>query len=284
MSATKSAYRKFYSTETAVTAIYNDVLLAADSSQVSALCLLDLTAAFDNVDHDLLFLCLEWQLCLRSVVLYWFQSYLSDRSFRVVYVNKTSSVIHTVCSVPQGSVLTWALISIKHVTTVSVACFYYLRQLRRVRRSLDANSTKTLEHAFVTSWVDYCNAVFARWPKYITDILRVLNAAARLVTCICKYDRGLSTLLHDQLHWLNVPERVEYKLAVVVCQCLENKAPRYLVECCTPVADVASGHRRSANLHRLTVPQCQRSTIGRRAFSVGAWRSFGLEFTACWTA
>ena len=59
MSVTKSAYRKFYSTETAVTAIYNDVLLAADSSQVSALCLLDLTAAFDNVDHDLLFLCLE---------------------------------------------------------------------------------------------------------------------------------------------------------------------------------------------------------------------------------
>ena len=83
-----------------------------------------------------------------------------------------------------------------------------------------------------------------------------------------KYDRGLSTLLHDQLHWLNVPERVEYKLAVTVRRCLENKAPRYLVECCTPVADVASRHRRSANLHRLTVPRYRRSTNGRRAFSV----------------
>jgi len=90
----------------------------------------------------------------------------------------------------------------------------------------------------------------------------------RLVTCT-KYDRGLSTLLHDQLHWFNVPERVEYKLAVTVRRCLENKAPRYLVECCIPVADVASRHRRSANLHRLTVPRYRRSTIGRRAFSVG---------------
>jgi len=64
----------------------------------------------------------------------------------------------------------------------------------------------------------------------------------RLVTCTRKYDRGLSTLLHDQLHWLSVAERVEYKLAVMVRRCMKNKAPRYLVECCTPVADVASRH------------------------------------------
>ena len=55
---------------------------------------------------------------------------------------------------------------------------------------------------------------------------RVLNAAAHLVTDTRKYNRGLSTLIHGQLHWLNVTERVEYKLAVMVCQCLENKAPR----------------------------------------------------------
>ena len=62
-------------------------------------------------------------------------------------------------------------------------------------------------------------------PVRIMDtLLRVQNAAARLVTNTHKYGRGLSTLIHDQLHWLNVPERVEYKLAVMVRQCLENKA------------------------------------------------------------
>jgi len=69
-----------------------------------------------------------------------------------------------------------------------------------------------LVHAFITSRVDYCNAVLAGSPKSTTDTLqRVLNAAARLVTNADKYDRGLSSLLHDQLHWLNVPERIEYK-------------------------------------------------------------------------
>ena len=65
--------------------------------------------------------------------------------------------------------------------------------------------------------MDYCNAMFHGAPQCVTDTLqRVLDAAARLVTDTRKYDRGLSTLIHDQLHWLNVPERVEYKLAVCV--------------------------------------------------------------------
>ena len=58
MPSSQSAYRKFHSTETAVTKIYNDLLLAADRGQLSALSLglLNLTAAFDTVDHELLLL------------------------------------------------------------------------------------------------------------------------------------------------------------------------------------------------------------------------------------
>ena len=85
--------------------VYNDLLLAADTGQVSALCLLDLTAAFDTVDHNLLILRLERQFGLRGVVLQWFRSYLSDRSFRVVLGSNSSFVVHLLCSVPQGSVL-----------------------------------------------------------------------------------------------------------------------------------------------------------------------------------
>ena len=146
---------------------------------------------------------------------------------------------------------------------------------------MDADFTKTLVHAFISSRVDHCNAVFSGAPQYVMDTLqRVLNAAARLVTDTRMYDRGLSTLIHDQLHWLNVPERVEYKLAVMVRRCLENKAPRYLVNSCIPVADIASRYRRSANLHRLIVPRYWRSPLGRRAFSVGGptvWNSLPVE-------
>jgi len=52
MPTMQPAYRRFHSTETAVMKVYNDLLLAADNGDVSALCLLDRTAAFDTVDHD----------------------------------------------------------------------------------------------------------------------------------------------------------------------------------------------------------------------------------------
>jgi len=85
--------------------VYNDLLLAADNGDVSALCLLDLTAAFDTVDHDLMMLKLERQFGLRGVVLDWFRSYLYGRTYRVIHGGKTSCIVHVICSVPQASVL-----------------------------------------------------------------------------------------------------------------------------------------------------------------------------------
>jgi len=71
--------------------LYNDLLPAADDGDVTALCLLDLTASFDTV--DLLMLRLERQFGLRGVVLQWFCSYLTDRTFQVVYAGRKSAVV-----------------------------------------------------------------------------------------------------------------------------------------------------------------------------------------------
>ena len=89
----------------------------------------------------------------------------------------------------------------KHVANVCAMCFYWLCQLRRVRRSLDVESAATLVRAFVTSRMDYCNAILAGASKSIIDKLqRVVNAAARVISDTRKYDRGLTNLLHDELH------------------------------------------------------------------------------------
>jgi len=98
------------------------------------------------------------------------------------------------------------------------------------------DSMKTLVHAFIMSRADYCNAMLAGSLQYITDTFQPV------------LDQGLSRPMHDELHWLNVPEQVQYKLAGLVYQCLQNKAPKYLVNHCILVSDVASRqHLRSAS-------------------------------------
>jgi len=97
----QSAYRQFHRTETALIKIFNDLR----RGQVSALCLLDLTSAFDTVDHALLLTLLQRSFGVEGGCLVWFTSYLSGRSYCVVINGVASHVIHVTCSVPQGSVL-----------------------------------------------------------------------------------------------------------------------------------------------------------------------------------
>jgi len=117
--------------------------------------------------------------------------------------------------------------------------------------------------------VDYCNTLLAGAPKVTTDKLqRVLNSAARVLTGTHKFDRGLLRLLHSELHWLDIPERVTYKLGVIMFGCQHGWAPQYLMDYCLPVSDVASQqHLRSASRRLLVVPCHRLSTYGRRAFS-----------------
>ena len=61
----------------------------------------------------------------------------------------------------------------------------------------------------VHSRIDYCNTVLAGAPRTVTDKLQhVLNAAARVISGTRKFDHGCRQLLHDELHWLDVSDRV----------------------------------------------------------------------------
>ena len=66
--------------------------------------------------------------------------------------------------------------------------FFYLYDIRRMRKYLDKKSLLTLVHAFITSRLDYCNSLLYRLPNTaISKLQRVQNAAARLVTFSYKF-------------------------------------------------------------------------------------------------
>jgi len=103
--AQQSAYRSFHSTETALLSVHNDLVCAIDSGKVSLLVLLDLSAAFDTVDHQILLSVLENRFSMDSTALRWFESYLTDRVQSFSYAGVQTPSFKVDCSVPQGSVL-----------------------------------------------------------------------------------------------------------------------------------------------------------------------------------
>ena len=101
----QSAYRQHHSTETAMLKIINDLLMAADRGECSLLVLLDLSAAFDTVNHTILLSRLQNRFGICGTALEWMASYLHERKQQVVIDGIYSSEATLKLNVPQGSIL-----------------------------------------------------------------------------------------------------------------------------------------------------------------------------------
>ena len=101
----QSAYREHHSTETAPLRVQNDILLNMNRQRVTLLVLLDLSAAFDTVDHTILLDRLSSDFGISGHAYSWFDSYLRNKSQSISINCKTSTKSHTKYGVPQGSCL-----------------------------------------------------------------------------------------------------------------------------------------------------------------------------------
>ena len=101
----QSGFRARHSTETALLKVLSDILSAADHGDVTLLGLLDLSAAFDTVDHDILLHRLEESFGLTGSVLNWLSSFLHGRTQQVIFNGIASATADVTSGVHQGSVL-----------------------------------------------------------------------------------------------------------------------------------------------------------------------------------
>ena len=107
-----------------------------------------------------------------------------------------------------------------------------------------------------------------------------MHSAARLIMWKRKFDR-ITPTLHDDLHWLPVPERIVFNLCWIIFKCCHQTAPEYLQELCVPVAASSSRrHLRSTTRGNLQVLACRTSTFGPCSFAACVpklWNSLPLS-------
>ena len=201
--------------------------------------------------------------------------------------NRDTQVIDTILSSTDvvnnlGVYLDSELTLERQVSKLCQVCYFHLRRLRTVRRSLSKECLRTLVHAFVTSRVDHCNGILYGSYSYLLDRLQsVLNSAARLVLNIAKFS-GISAAIRDErLHWLPIRKRIEFKIILLVRHCLVGAAPEYLIELCRPVSSAAGRQSlRSASRGDLIIPRFRLRTFGFRAFAISGpqlWNSLPLD-------
>ena len=135
---------------------------------------------------------------------------------------------------------------------------------------------KSLIVALLFSRLDYCSATLAGLPNQLMDRLQsVQDAAARLIFKACRQDH-IQPLLR-RLHWLRMPERISFRLAVLVYRCLHGSAPGYLASDLQRVSHLnARRPLRSLSTSSLVAPRTVRSIIGDCTFpatAVSVWSS-----------
>ncbi len=358
--------------------VTSDALLASDRGLITLLGMLDLSAAFDCVDHEILLTRFERSFGIASSAISWIRSYLQERKQRVRYVGSVSRWSPVLCGVPQGSVLgpqfficylsgvfdlvlshgfrvhgyaddlqiydhssekeidtlagrlshvvaevnDWMsrnrlrlntsktevillgstkrlincplksfviagtsiqlAISVRnlgvifdptlsfcnHVAKLSSSSYYYIRQLRSIRKSLTVESCHALVRAMVLSRLDYCNGLLYGLPTLLLKQLDgVMRAAARLILQLPRTSK-VTAMIHDKLHWLDISARIDYKLCTFAYCCIAGLAPSYLSDLCVLVSSVPGrSHLRSASSWELSIPACRTKTFGPRAFA-----------------
>ncbi len=110
-----------------------------------------------------------------------------------------------------------------HVSSICKTAFFHLKNISKLRTMLSVSNAEMLIHAFITSRVDYCNALLGGCSACLINKLQMVqNAAARVLTRARKYDH-ISPVL-STLHWLPIKHRIYFKILLITYKALNGLA------------------------------------------------------------
>jgi hypothetical protein len=153
-----------------------------------------------------------------------------------------------------------------HVDVITARCFAALRQLRSIRCHVSVPMISLVTSLILTR-LDYCNSVLFGLPDVLVLACSPFqNAAARVVFNLRRTAHVTDALIC--LHWLQVPERIRFKVAVLVYRSLQGTSPQYCRTFTQSSAITARSNLRSVSRLQLVAPRCRPSSSGDHAFQV----------------
>ena len=168
-----------------------------------------------------------------------------------------------------GVTLDSSLTFTEHISNLTRSCFFHLRRLRAIRRSVAPTVFTTIVHAFICSRVDYCNSLLMGLPKLrLSPLQSVLNATARLMARLPRFSH-ISDYMTEVLHWLPITSRIHYKILLLVSKSQLGLAPKYLLDFMhKPLSATSARPLRSTDRLDLFVPLVKSALAQCRAFAV----------------
>ena len=107
------------------------------------------------------------------------------------------------------------------LSKVDSSCFYYIYNIRRIRKYISREVCGTLVNSLITSRLDYCNSLLYGCPSsLLARLQRVQNSATRLIYNVSR--TFSSSLLLLNLHWLHVKHRILFKILLIIYKVIQS--------------------------------------------------------------
>ena len=145
-----------------------------------------------------------------------------------------------------------------HINNLTSSTFNQMLSIRRIHSKLDCDTTKKIIQALVMSKLDYCNSLLLGLAdNQLNKIQQIQNIVCRIVCRLCKFDH-VTPSMHD-LHWLKIPQRIQFKIICLMYNCINGQARKYLIDLLPSKPKIWQLQSSTSDIYP---PILQKSTLG----------------------